>query len=224
MKRLCRLAIALAVLGFVVTAVLIAQLPSTVPVHYNFAGEVDRMGSKYEYVVFPCLGATADAIFLPLARRARAGKGKDNVLAAKILVVSAVGEVLLFNGLGVYFLWCLLPHPAEAAVPAVPADGVRLLSLVLGALLIILGSLMPKIKRNAVFGVRTKWSMSSDETWRKSQRFGGFASVTAGILLLAAAAFLKDAANLLAQALLLVLWAVLCVAASYHYYKVEQSA
>ncbi len=44
---------------------------------------------------------------------------------------------------------------------------------------------MPKLKRNSIIGLRTKWSLSSDEAWAKSQRFaGGAVTAISGILLL----------------------------------------
>ncbi len=43
---------------------------------------------------------------------------------------------------------------------------------------------MPKLKRNSIIGLRTKWSLSSDEAWAKSQRFAGAVTAISGILLL----------------------------------------
>lgn len=223
MKHLYRLALALIVLGFVEAAVFFMLAPDTVPAHYNAAGEIDRMGSKYEYIAFPCIAAVSGAIFLLLAKRARARKWEGCELTEKIFLVSAVGEVLLFNGMGGFIMWRAAVSP-EGALPAMPAvDMMRVISLVMGVLLIILGNAMPKARKNALYGVRTSWSMSSDEVWRKSQRFGGFASVAAGALLLAAAMFLEGVVNLLTQTVILVLWVVIGVIASYRYYKTEKS-
>lgn len=225
MKRLYRLALALIVMGFVVTAVCLMLTPDTVPAHYNAAGEADRMGSKYEYIAFPCIAAVTCAIFLLLAKQARARKWEGYELTEKVFLVSAIVEVLLFNGMGVRFMWRAATYTEGAAAPVLPAvDGMRVASLLIGVLLIILGNVMPKARKNAIFGVRTKWSMSSDETWRRIQRFGGFASVVAGALLLAAAMFLKGVVNLLAQTVILVLWVVMCFTASYRYYKMDKSA
>ena len=224
MKHLYRLALALIVLGFVEAAVFFMLAPDTVPVHYNAAGEIDRMGSKYEYIAFPCITAVAGTIFLLLAKRARAGKWESYELTEKIFLASAVGEVLLFNGMGGFFMWRSAIHTEGTAAPAMPTvDWMRFTSLLTGVLLIILGNVMPKARMNGLFGVRTSWSMSGDEVWRKSQRFGGFASVVAGSLLLADAMFLKGAANLLVLTVILVLWVVICFTASYRYYKTEKS-
>ena len=224
MKHLYRLAWALIVLGFVEAAVFFILAPDTVSAHYNAAGEIDRMGSKYEYVVFPCIAAVSGAIFFLLAKRARAGKWESYELTEKIFLASAVGEVLLFNGMGGFFMWRAAVSP-EGVLPAMPAiDMMRVMSLVLGVLLIALGNVMPKARMNGLFGVRTSWSMSGDEVWRKSQRFGGFASVLAGALLLADAMFLKGAANFLVMAAVTVLWMIVSIAASCRYYKMEKPA
>lgn len=61
------------------------------------------------------------------------------------------------------------------------ADNViKLTNIGVGTMLIILGNLMPKVKRNGLFGLRTSWSMENDEIWNKSQRFGGKAAVICG--------------------------------------------
>lgn len=223
MKHLYRLAVALIVLGFVGTAVFFMLVPDTVPVHYNFAGEIDRMGSKYEYIVFPIFAVVIGAIFLLWAKYYQTRKEEKNyAIGEKILVVTGIGELLLVNGMGGSFMWKAAVYP-EGVLPVMPAiDMMRVFSLVLGVLLIILGNVMPKARKNALFGVRTSWSMSSDEVWRKSQRFGGFTSVLAGALLLADAMFLKGAANLLALTAVTVLWSVVSIAASYRYYKTEK--
>ena len=225
MKHLYRLALALVVVGFVEAAVFFMLAPDTVPAHYNAAGELTRMGSKYEYILLPMVTAAAVAIFLPLAKRAGRKKGKDSELEEMILAGTAVFEALLFDGMWGFFMWSAATYTEGTTMPAAPAiDMMRVISLVLGVLLIMLGNAMPKARKNALFGARTKWSMSGDETWRKSQRFGGFASVLAGALLLADAMFLKGIVNLLAQTVILVLWVVICFTASCRYYKTEKSA
>ena len=44
---------ALVLLSIVVSVIFISMMPDQVPMHYNAAGQVDRMGSKYENLIFP---------------------------------------------------------------------------------------------------------------------------------------------------------------------------
>ncbi len=105
MKHLYRITVVLAALGFAGTAVFLMLAPDIVPAHYNFAGEADRMGSKYEYILFPVISAGMGAIFLLLAKQARIKKWSSYALIEKIFLVAAIGEVLLFHGIGGAAMW-----------------------------------------------------------------------------------------------------------------------
>ena len=105
MKYLHRLAVALIILGFVGAAVFLVLVPDIIPAHYNLAGDVDRMGSKYEYILFPFISAGAGGIFLLLARQARIKKWENYALIEKIFLFTAIGEILLFHGIGGAAMW-----------------------------------------------------------------------------------------------------------------------
>lgn len=53
MKKLYALCYGVILLCIVGTAILLIFTPDTIPVHYNFAGEVHRFGSKYENLIWP---------------------------------------------------------------------------------------------------------------------------------------------------------------------------
>jgi uncharacterized membrane protein len=57
--------------------------------------------------------------------------------------------------------------------------------LLIGLLMIVLGNFMGKIKRNWFVGVRTPWTLSSENVWNKTNRFGGFMMVLFGFLVIA---------------------------------------
>ena len=41
----------------------------------------------------------------------------------------------------------------------------------LGALFVMLGLVMPRVRRNPWVGVRTPWTLASDENWARTHRF-----------------------------------------------------
>lgn len=102
MKYFYRIAQALIVLGFAGTALFLLLAPDTIPVHYNAAMEVTRMGSKFEFIIFPIISAGMGAVFLFLAKQARTKKLQGGALVEKIFLITAVGEVLLFHGIGLF--------------------------------------------------------------------------------------------------------------------------
>ncbi len=110
MKHLYRLTVALIALGFAGTAVFLMLAPDIIPAHYNFAGEADRMGSKFEYILFPVISAGMGAIFLMLAKQARIKKRGSYALIEKIFLAAAIGEVLLFHGIGGIAMWTAIRY------------------------------------------------------------------------------------------------------------------
>lgn len=50
-------------------------------------------------------------------------------------------------------------------------------------LIFIVGALLPKIRRNWFFGVRTPWTLSSDEDWAKTHRFSRPVFMIAGVII-----------------------------------------
>lgn len=52
------------------------------------------------------------------------------------------------------------------------------------ALIFVVGLLLPHIKRNWFFGIRTPWTLSSDEDWARTHRFGRPVFMLAGVLIL----------------------------------------
>ena len=55
---------------------------------------------------------------------------------------------------------------------------------VVAALIVIVGTLLPKIRRNWFFGIRTPWTLSSDEVWHETHRFGRPIFIAAGVIIL----------------------------------------
>lgn len=52
----------------------------------------------------------------------------------------------------------------------------------LGILFILIGNYLPKTPRNWFFGIRTPWTMSSEEVWKKTHILGGWLFVASGVL------------------------------------------
>ena len=53
----------------------------------------------------------------------------------------------------------------------------------LGILFMLIGNYLPKTPRNWFFGIRTPWTMSSEEVWKRSHIVGGWWFVGAGFLI-----------------------------------------
>lgn len=211
--------IALIALSLAATGVALSLLPDTIPVHYNFAGEADRMGSKWEFLLFPVIMGVSGAIFGLAAWNCRKKGTRESALTEKIMFWSGIFEVLLFSGLGLYFMGKGAAYAPGDTDPAVSLDFTRFTGMGVGVLLVLLGNVMPRARRNALFGLRTKWSMADDEVWRKSQRFGGFSAVALGFLLIVTGIFMNSIPHLILCMTVGAVWAGVSIWMSYRFYK-----
>jgi uncharacterized membrane protein len=219
MKKLYSALYAVLLICVIGTVVFLILSPDRIPVHYNFAGKVDRIGSKYENLIWPGFAVGMGVFFLLMARIPRKKGEKTN---EKVLMIAGVCTLIFFTLLGFYFMQKALRYDPQAA-PQVSFDDLnRFVSVGIGALLVVLGNIMPKMRRNALFGLRTKWSMANDNVWQKSQRFGGITSVIAGFTMIILALLIPGIWNVLVMTIVIVVWLILCIVASHRFYLEDQ--
>lgn len=219
MKKLYSILYATLLICVVGTVVFLILSPDQIPVHYNFAGEVDRIGSKYENLLWPGFAIGLGIFFLLMARVPRKRGEKTN---EKVLVIAGVCTLIFFTLLGFYFMLKALKYDPNDTTQISFDDINKFVSIGVGVLLVVLGNIMPKMRRNALFGLRTKWSMANDTVWQKSQRFGGITSVVAGFILIIMALFIPGIWNVVVMTIIIVVWMVLCIVASHKYYLEDQ--
>ncbi|MEX2015337.1 MAG: SdpI family protein, partial [Candidatus Hydrogenedentales bacterium] len=53
-----------------------------------------------------------------------------------------------------------------------------------GALFVLIGFVLGRVKSNFVMGIRTPWTLSSELSWEKTHRLGGILFVSLGVLML----------------------------------------
>jgi uncharacterized membrane protein len=50
----------------------------------------------------------------------------------------------------------------------------------LGAFFVLLGLVLPRVRQNPWIGVRTPWTLASEENWAKTHRFAGYTMTLGG--------------------------------------------
>jgi len=151
-----------------------ANFPETVPTHWNAAGQPDDYSSKATAAfLLPVvlIGMYLMFLFLPYIdpKKARYEQFKQVYHLFKgmlMLFLTAIYFIASFNGLGYNVsvdLW----------VP-----------VLVGVLFIIIGNYMGKIKSNWFIGIRTPWTLSSENVWNKTHRLGGKLFIIGGLIML----------------------------------------
>lgn len=177
MKKAYKWTIALVLLGFVLAGIFLTMAPDRIPAHYNIRGEVDRWGSKYEFLIMPFINLVFGIFMVWLGHR-EGKQGRD--MNERIVAITNNWVLILFNAMWLVFMW----KAVDVKNFGSGLDDLtgKLILLLLAASLIPIGNAMPKAQRNGLFGLRTKWSMANDRCWQQSQRIGGYIMVCTGIL------------------------------------------
>jgi uncharacterized membrane protein len=149
------------------------------PVHWNIAGEADRYASKWvALMTAPGMTLLIAAFFwfLPkLEPRERDLERSQGLYlsgwAALLIVMVAVETVMLSAALH----WGLRAFAIMTAA--------------VGLTFVLIGNQLGKSRRMYLVGIRTPWTLASEEVWIKTHRLGGKLMVAGGLLLLLSAFF-----------------------------------
>lgn len=164
---------------FVVAYFYYPALPDPVPTHWNGAGEIDGWTAKpWGVWVFPLIALLMTTIMfiLPVVspkgfRLDSARKAFDIViliLALFMLVVEVLSFRAAING-------------SENLMMSIP--------VLVGVLFIGLGNYLGKFPKNFFVGIRTPWTLASDEVWDKTHRLAGYLFIFAGLGVVSTAFF-----------------------------------
>ena len=151
-----------------------SHFPEKVVTHWNYAGEADGYGGRAAGAfAVPAMLAVMYFLFLFLPyfdpKKERYADFSEVYLKFRTAIIFCLFAV--FSASGLYNLGFNIPIG-------------KTVSLVIGLLMIFLGNLMGKLKKNWFVGIRTPWTLSSENVWNKTHRFGGFAFVIFGLLII----------------------------------------
>lgn len=151
------------------------DLPEQVPIHWNLKGEIDRYGSKNTLWLIGMLPLAIVLLltFLPKwdprrEKYASHGKAYSILIFYSTLTTSGIFLIVLANIYGFHI------------------DVTVMLQLLLGVLFLAIGNYLPQVRQTFFFGIRTPWTLVSEDNWRKTHRFGSKVFVLIGLLMIGA--------------------------------------
>lgn len=163
--------------AFVAAALIYPSLPDRIPTHWNIRGEVDRWSGKFGGVFGMWalnLGIYLMMLLAPLVDPKRENYAKFHSTYRVLRTVL----VLLMTS-----IW----GTALAAADGVPVNVGLVVPVAVSVLFILLGNLMGRLRYNWFVGIKTPWSLSSEEAWRRTHRAAGPAWVIGGLISLVSA-------------------------------------
>lgn len=154
------------------SAALYSELPERVATHFDLEGNANGWMSR------PWAAAFMPVFALVLWAIVRFGphvlpRSDERRLAPNIVALVAALTTVFLAALQIVIL-------RVATAPG--ASVTKTVFVLVGPFFIALGLVLPRVKRNPIIGVRTAWTLRSDENWARTQRVGGYAMVSAGIV------------------------------------------
>ncbi|AYE52447.1 SdpI family protein [Priestia megaterium NCT-2] len=199
-------------LTLVAWLIALPHLPATMPIHWGANGEADGFATKINAMILT-VGIMV-LIYFIIAFVPRIDPRKENykyfsktyniVLNAVLLLFFFVNMSTILQGLGYN-----VPMAYIAPIMA-------------GLVFIIIGNYLQRVRSNYFMGIRTPWTLSNENVWKKTHRLSGKIFFIGGLLILISA-FLPDGYKSV------IMWGsiVLCVAIPYLYsylaYKKEMN-
>lgn len=184
-----------AILGFYLFgAIVYPQLPDRVPSHWNLSGEVDGYMSKTAHIIgFPSLilGIYLLMTFAPLLDPKPESYKKFTGVFEGFRFILVVILGILYITASLVALGYDLPVGKTSLV-------------VIGAMLVYLGNYFGKVRHNYTFGIKTPWTLASEEVWNKTHRVSGPLWVTTGIIWMLSVFFPQRTAFFVDMALLFI--------------------
>jgi len=149
-------------------------LPDTVVTHWNVEGVADGWGDKNILVVFiPFLTIGLYILFRFLPRL---DPKKENYIkfdsayhAFKLLIIAFMAVI--------YFVSVYVNLGYDLSIS-------NIVTWLVGGLFIIIGFLIKNVKQNWFMGIRTPWTLSNEDVWRKTHLMAQKVFIVGGILFL----------------------------------------
>lgn len=173
------------------------ELPDTVPLHFNWEGEVDKYANK-ETLLYVVVGVTIGVYliikFLPMLVSNQRIKS-----FFKTYQIIRIVMALFVSAVFCYLIYVSLNQAQEKGFVTRVVIGLA------GLLMSVMGLLMPSIKQNYAMGFRLPTTLKSEKNWVKTHKLGGLLWFWHGLLLFVAVFFIQK------EAVVVFFWVVFLV-------------
>lgn len=156
-------------------------LPETVAVHFGFAMNVDRIGSKWTCLVLITIPIIISLLFT-ICRKVTKNKTEinKNTNVENIVIPVTFGIFVVVSWL--FIILSAVCEPVIGAKANIPIPSIIVVSL--GVLMLVMSNFYGKIKKNKYFGIRISWTLNNEQVWNKTHRFAGYVGVVAALLMI----------------------------------------
>lgn len=217
MKKTLKILIVTGIVPFLINIITVPFLPNEIPIHYDMSGRVDRIGSKFEVLIFPVLILIITLFWITTIKcyknRMLKSNNKNEKDTENILLIGqlAIGINFIYNLINIYYLLIVINIFSAKSLNVFSGAS-------FAAVLIVSGLATKSAKRNSLFGIRTKWTLLDDYCWVKTNNLGANLLIVSGIII-ALFFTVSSFSKILIVIIVLTLVVFILVLYSYYVYK-----
>ena len=137
------------------------RLPDRIPAHWGMGGEVDGWSSKgFAVFAMPALMLGIQLLcFFVTASDPKRGNIRRKYLSMVLWIIPVLSVMTSCIS---YAVALGAQIRVEQVIPGF-----------IGLMFVIIGNYMPKFQQSYTMGIRLPWTLSSEENWNRTHRFGG---------------------------------------------------
>ncbi|MBX2923073.1 MAG: SdpI family protein [Chitinophagaceae bacterium] len=179
-KRMTLLVWFILLCPLVYLAIIWSRLPPTLPMHFNLQGEVDRYGTKTEFMGFVLfLTALNIGVYYLVINAHRLGPNKKYANENRSVIAKlAVGISIFLCAITLYSMFSI--HTLKNGITAF---GGKFAFVTVGLLYCLIGNYMYNIKPNSMVGIRIPSTLNSEYNWKRTHRFAAKIWFVGGLLM-----------------------------------------
>jgi uncharacterized membrane protein len=159
-------------LPFIYLASLWNSLPEKVPIHWNYKGEIDGWGTKYSLIgilfLLPVLTYVLMLVIPKIDPKKRIKLMEGKYYQIKFVLVG------FMSVLAIYII-----HSSNSQTLLSPS----IVLVLIGLFFMALGNYFKVIKQNYFLGIKTPWTLESEEVWKLIHILAGKLWIVGGLLI-----------------------------------------
>ncbi|KEO81887.1 SdpI family protein [Tumebacillus flagellatus] len=152
-------------------------LPDPMATHFTLTGDVDGSMSKGSFFALMTVLTLGMPVFMKIPRRIDP-RAQNYESFAGVLELFRMAVTLLLAAVTIVTILFNLGYPMNMKMVAM---------LGLGALFILLGNYMGQVRPNYFIGIKTPWTLTNEDVWKRTHRASGPLIVVTGLISLVCA-------------------------------------
>jgi uncharacterized membrane protein len=171
-------------LPFINLAYLWSSLPEKIPIHWDYKGEINGWGTKYSLLGLIFL-LPIFTYFLMLAIPKIDPKKRIELMGGKYYQIKFV-LVVFMSVLSLFIIYSSKSQTISSPI---------MVFVLIGLLFMALGNYFKVIKQNYFLGIKTPWTLESEEVWKLTHTLAGKLWIVGGLLIVILSLFIPENIN-----------------------------